>query len=275
MMTRKAVRRTPASLGILFVFLAVLAQGQTQSRKAAPAQQSGKEVEELRNEIRELRQGQEAIRKELEEIKRLLLAKAAPARPAPPDKINIAGRPIRGDENARVVMVEFSDYQCPYCGLFFRNTLPQLEQEYIKAGRIRYVFNHLPLEELHGFAFKAAQAAECAGEQGKFWELHNRLFSNPNALSPNDLTKQASSVELDLAKFNQCLASPRSSAIIRASLQQAASLGIDGTPGFVIAIIDAKNPRDPNLKIVGLVGGAQPFPVFKQAIEKALARLNS
>ena len=118
----------------------------------------------------------------------------------------------------------------------------------------------------------AHEAAACAGEQGKFWELHNRLFSNPNALSPGDLTKQASSLELDMTKFNQCLAGPGSSAAIRSSVQQAASLGIEGTPGFVIAIIDNKNPRDPNLKIVGLVGGAQPFPVFKQAIDKALAR---
>jgi protein-disulfide isomerase len=274
MLIDKAVRRTAVSLGILIIVLAVLVQGQKAPRKSASPSSSQKELEELKREVRELKQGQEAIQQELDELKRLLARLGPAARPAPPEKISIGGRPIRGDENARVVLIEFSDYQCPYCGLFYRDTLPQLEQEYVKAGKIRYVFNHLPLEEIHGFAFKAAQATECAGEQGKFWELHNRLFADQKALSPGDLTRQASAVGLDMAKFNQCLAGPKSSAVVRASLQEAENLGIEGTPAFVIAVIDTKNPRDPNIKIVAMLGGAQPFPAFKQALDKALARQN-
>jgi protein-disulfide isomerase len=278
MLIARAARRTAVPFGILTLILAsspaIRAQGRTTPRKAADSQQS-KQLEELRNELREMRQGQEAIQKELDEIKRLLTAKlGAPARPAPPEKISIEGRPIRGDHNARVVVVEFSDYQCPYCGLFFRNTMPQLEQEYIKAGKIRYVFNNLPLEEIHSFAFKAAQAAECAGEQGKFWELHDRLFANQNALSPGNLTTQAASAGLDMAKYSQCVASTGSSAGIRRNLQQAMSLGIEGTPAFVIGIVDAKDLRDPTIKIVATIGGAQPFQVFKQAIDKILASQN-
>jgi protein-disulfide isomerase len=254
----------------------MLAQGQTAAGKSPPPrQQATSEQEELRREVRELKQGQEAIQKELQEIKRLLLAKAAaPARPAPPEKISIAARPFRGDENARIVLVEFSDYQCPFCGRFFRDALPQIDREYIKTGKIKYVFNHMPLEEIHPRALQAAQAAECAGEQGKFWELHDRMFGNQNALSPADLTSQAKAIGLDMPKFSQCLESGRTSAAIQASQEQAASMGIEGTPAFVIGLLDPKNPRDPNLKILGLIGGAQPYTVFKAALEKALGRPN-
>lgn len=272
--TGKAVRRTAVSFGIVIVLLASLlvsvVQGQTAPRKSTSP---NKEQEELRREIRELRQGQEAIQKELQEIKRLLLTKeaAAPPRPVRPEKISINGRPIRGNENARVVVVEFSDYQCPYCGLFFRDTMPQLDKEYIQAGKIKYVFNNLPIAEIHPAAFKAAQAVECAGEQGKFWELHDRLFSNQRALSPSDLTSQAKAIGLDMTKFNQCLESEKAASAIRTGLQEAASLGIQGTPAFVIALVDARNPGDTNIKILSMIGGAQPFSVFKAAIEKALA----
>ena len=278
MSTCKAVRHTVTSaiLIVLLASLAMLVHGQTATGKSVPPQQqANSEQEELRREIRELRQGQEAIQKELQEIKRLLLAKsAAPPRPALPEKISIGARPFRGDENARIVLVEFSDYQCPFCGRFFRDAMPQIDQEYIKTGKIKYVFNNMPLEEIHPRALQAAQAAECAGEQGKFWELHDRMFANQNALSPADLTSQAKAIGLDMSKFSQCLESGRTSAAVRAGLEQAASMGIEGTPAFVIGLIDPKNPRDPNIKILGLIGGAQPYPVFKAALEKALARQN-
>ena len=285
MFTGKAVRGTVVSFGILIVLLASLSaslsasivQGQTAPRKTkSPRQQPNQDQEELRREIRELRAGQEAIQKELQEIKRLLLTKeaAGPSRPVRPEKISINGRPIRGNENARVVVVEFSDYQCPYCGLFFRDTMPQLDREYIQAGKIKYVFNNLPIEEIHPAAFKAAQAVECAGEQNKFWQLHDRLFSNQRALSPSDLTSQAKAIELDMTKFNQCLAGEKAATAVRTGLQQAASLGIQGTPAFVIALVDARNPGDTNIKILSMIGGAQPFSVFKTAIDKALAAQN-
>ena len=241
---------------------------------AKPSQTvSSNTEEELRREIRELKQGQEAIQKELQEIKKLLLAReAAAAKPtARPEKINISSRPFRGNESARIVMVEFSDYQCPFCGRFFKDTLPQLDKEYIQSGKIKYVFNHLPLDDIHPVAFKAAQAVECAGDQGKFWDLHGRFFANQNLIGNGDLAAQAKVVGLDITRFDQCLQSGKTEASVRAGVEQAGSLGIQATPTFVIAQVDAKNPSDPNIKILTVIGGAYPFPVFKSALDRALA----
>jgi protein-disulfide isomerase len=275
----KAGKRSAICYGILLVFLTLPGkhvQGQTPTATPAPrSQQPSNEQEEVRREIRELKEGQEALKNELQEIKRILLAndRVPPTRPAPPDKIDIGSRPVRGNNAARVVLIEFSDYQCPFCGRFFRDILPLVDKEYIRAGKIKYVFNNLPLEEIHSQAFVAAQAVECAGEQGRFWELHDRMFANQNALAPNDLAARAKAIELDMTKFNQCLESGRTATAIRANLAEAERMGIEGTPAFVIGLIDARNPSDTNLKILGSIGGAQPFPVFKAAIDKALTQV--
>lgn len=276
MHTGEAVRRGTVCFVILTVVMVIAAVGQTTPGKSEPQAKSRDDLTELRKEVRKLRQDQEAIRKELRELRELLLAKnaGAPSRPAAPTTMAIRGRPFRGNDNARVVIVEFSDYQCPYCGAFFRDSLPQLEREYIQTGKIRYVFNSMPLEEIHPLAFKASQAAECAGDQGKFWELHDWMFANQKTLASRDLVSRAETLGLDLTKFNQCLASDKSAAVVRASMEEAESLGIDGTPTFVIGLADARNPRGSNIKIVGILAGAQPFSVFRTVIEKALASSN-
>jgi protein-disulfide isomerase len=269
MFNAQAVRRTAVSFAIACAVLPGPARSQTPGKSVRPSD----ERQEIRQEIRKLREGQDAIQKELQEIKRLLLAKEAggPGRPARLENISINGRPFRGSQNARVVLVEFSDYQCPFCGRFYRDTLPQVEKEYIEARKIKYVFNNLPLEELHSSAFRAAQAVECAFDQGKFWELHQRLFANPNALAPSDLAMQAKAAGLDVTQFNQCLESGKTSAVVRAGIELAGSIGIQATPTFVVGLVDAKNPDTNNIKILSVISGAHPFPVFKAAIDKALA----
>lgn len=269
--TAEAIRRTAVSFGILVVLLVQLSAGQTAPGKSATRPKSNNEREQLRKEIRELKQGQEEIRKELFQIKQMLLERQAPARPARPEKISIAARPSRGAEMARVVVVEFSDYQCPFCALFFRQTLPQLDQDYIKTGKIKYVFNNVPLDHIHPAAFKAAEAAECAGDQSRFWEMHDKIFTNPRTLSPADLTTHAKAIGLDMTQFSQCLDSGKTTPAVRAGLVQAANVGVDGTPTFVIALTDARNPNDPNVKVLSIISGAQPYAVFKSALDKALA----
>jgi protein-disulfide isomerase len=228
--------------------------------------------DDVRREIRELKQGQEAIQKELQEIKKLLLARDPDAgKPPRPERMSINSRPFKGSNTARLVMVEFSDYQCPFCGRFYRDTLPLLDKEYIQSGKMRYVFNNLPLDDLHPVAFKAAQAVECAGDQGKFWDLHGRLFSNQSSLANGDMSTPAKAVGLDMEQFEKCLSSGKTEAIVRAGVQQAGSLGIQSTPSFVIGIVDGQNPGDANVKILGVINGAYPFPVFKTALDKALA----
>lgn len=269
MLTAKAVLGAALCFGIISGLVPGPSRAQAPSTNSAPQQKPNSE-EELRRDIRELKQGQEAIQRELQELKRLLLARE-PARPARPEKISIASRPFRGSEGARVVLVEFSDYQCPFCGRFYRDTLPLVDKEYIQAGKIKYVFNNLPLDDLHPIAFKAAQAVECAGDQGKFWDLHGRLFANQNSLASIDWTAQAKAIGLSVPQFDQCLTSGKTEAAVRAGVEQAGSLGIQATPSFVIGLVDTKNPTDTNIKILTVIAGAYPYTVFKSAIDKALA----
>jgi protein-disulfide isomerase len=203
----KAVIRTAIYFGVLGALFAVQTHAQNGSEKpngstgAQPADltkprstpNSKTEQEDIWLQIKELKQGQEQLRKEMRELKQLILALQAP-RPGAPDKISVGQRPTRGSDIARVVVVEFSDYQCPYCAMFFRQTLPQLDQEYIKTGKIKYVFNNVPLDQLHPSAFKAAEAAECARDQGKFWEMHDQIFAHQKTLSIADLNAHAKTV---------------------------------------------------------------------------------
>ena len=144
-------------------------------------------------------------------------------------------------------------------------------QEYVKTGKVRYVFRDLPLVQIHPHAFKAAEAANCAGEQGKFWEMHNRLFENTRALAPANLTQYALALELDGAKFAQCLESGKQAAEVRKDMGDAGAAGVPGTPGFIVGIVNPKNPRDPNVRIFKSFSGAQPFATFKAVLDDALA----
>jgi protein-disulfide isomerase len=152
--------------------------------------------------------------------------------------------------------------------------MPQLEQEYVKTGKVKYVFRDLPLESIHPYAFKAAEAAHCALEQGRFWEMHNRLFQNQRELEPTRFSFYAQNIELDVPKFTQCLASEKYAAEIRQDMADAANANIQATPSFVIGLANPRNPQDPNIKVLKIISGAQPYVVFKAALDSALAAQN-
>jgi protein-disulfide isomerase len=105
--------------------------------------------------------------------------------------LSVDGAPSMGNGDAKVTLIEFSDYQCSFCGRHFSQTLPRLMTEYVKTGKVKYVLRDFPLEPIHPLAFKAAEAARCASDQGKYWEMHDRLFSNQQALGPKDLPRHA------------------------------------------------------------------------------------
>ena len=164
--------------------------------------------------------------------------------------------PVEGAKNAPVTIIEFSDFQCPFCERFYTQTLPQIENEYIKTGKAKLVYRDFPLS-FHENAQKAAEAGECADEQGKFWVMHDMIFENQASLSVADLKKYAGRVGLDQAKFDSCLDSSKYAAEVQKDQTDGQAAGVTGTPGFVI------NGR--------LIVGAQPFSAFKQAIDAALA----
>lgn len=161
-----------------------------------------------------------------------------------------------GDEDAPVTIIEFSDFQCPFCKRFFDQTKPQLEKEYIETGKVKFVYMHFPLSSIHPDAEPAALASECAGEQGKFWEYHDLLFENQRSLSETDLKQYAADLGLNEDQFNNCLDSGKYQDKVDSDFNQGSSNGISGTPGFLI------NGRP--------LSGAQPFSAFQNIIEQEL-----
>jgi protein-disulfide isomerase len=240
------------------------------------AQASKEDVEALKKQIQDLATSQAAIQKQLEEIRTLLKerpaaaaapAPAPPSGPAPGTMVNTASAPVEGDASAKVTIVEFSDFQCPFCARFHTGTLPQIQKEYVETGKVRHVFRNLPLEAIHPMAFKASEAALCAGDQDKYWEMHNLLFQNQRALAPEQLVGYAKTLGLDAAAFQSCLDSGKQAARIRTDLEEAGRLGLNGTPAFVIGVA----MPDGKVKTVKFVSGARPYADFKAAIDAALA----
>ena len=188
----------------------------------------------------------------------------APA-PLPVAPVSIAGAAIRGNPTARVAIIGYSDYQCPYCARFANETLPGLERTYLSSGQVLFAFKHLPIESIHRRAVAAAEAAECAGRQGLFWPMHDRLFADPKRLEPEDIQTRAVALSLDLAAFDRCTQG-QSADRVRADVAEAKSLGIAGTPTFFIGTVDA----DGRVKVVEQLRGAQPLAAFAAIIDRLL-----
>jgi len=169
----------------------------------------------------------------------------------------VGSLPPRGEEDAPVTMIEFSDFQCPFSARHFQQVFPQIEKEYIAAGKVKYYFRNFPLS-IHQYAQKAAEAARCADEQGRFWEYHDKLFANQQAISPENLKEWAKELGLDMAKFSDCLDSGRFEQAVKGDFADGQLAGVRGTPSFFI------NGR--------MVVGAKPFESFQEVIEAELGK---
>jgi protein-disulfide isomerase len=231
--------------------------------------QSSNDLEQLREEIEALKEGQKAIQGELEKIKGLLQGVRAPSpRAAENVVLNIEGAPYKGLENARLTLIEFSDYQCPFCSRHFRQTMPRIEKDYVDTGKLKYVFLNFPIESIHPKALKAAEAANCSGKQGKYWEMHDRLFANQKALTLKDILQYAQALDLDIAKFQQCLESGSQAERIRAEISAGREAGISGTPTFFLGFTE---PNSSKVKILRVIKGAHPYASFKSAMDSLLS----
>jgi protein-disulfide isomerase len=182
-------------------------------------------------------------------------------------KVRIAGAPTLGRADAPVTIVEFSDFECPFCQRFFKSTLPEIKRDYVDTGKVRYVFLDFPLEQMHSQARKAAEAAHCAGDQGRFWEMHDILFDQSASLDPRRYVEYARKLNLEAAAFELCLGSGKQTANINGGLASGRALGINATPSFIIG----KTERGDAVAGGRIITGAQPYEQFRQAIEQALA----
>jgi protein-disulfide isomerase len=161
-------------------------------------------------------------------------------------------------------MVEFTDFQCPFCQQFHVQTFAQLKKNYIDTGKLRFVSRDLPLD-FHPNALQAAQAGRCAGEQGQFWAMRDRMNSNPDKLDMASLAEFALDLKLNVTNFRSCIESGKYKNAIRSDSQTAEKIGANGTPSFVLGKSTPEGVEGE------LIIGAMPYEVFDQKI-KALAR---
>ena len=174
------------------------------------------------------------------------------------------GRPTMGKPDAKITVVEFTDYQCPFCRRFATTTFDKLKQTYIDTGQVRWVVLDMPLS-FHKDAMNASRASHCANEQGKFWEFRELLYQNQDKLLPEHLADYARNVGLQAEAFDQCFTSNRYQEDIERDQEAAKSERITGTPTFVIG-------RTTDDIITGQrIVGAQPYKAFTEAIDKQLA----
>jgi protein-disulfide isomerase len=173
---------------------------------------------------------------------------------------------VEGSKNAKVTIVEFSDFQCPYCSKFFTGAYPEIKKNYIDTGKVKLVFRNFPLD-FHPGAMPAALAALCAKEQGgdtAFFKMHDKLFADQATVFADTsvidatLKKMAANMGLNTAKFNTCLDSKKYQKDVEADLADASSVGISGTPSFIVG--------------GRIISGAQPYASFKVLIDQALAK---
>jgi protein-disulfide isomerase len=215
----------------------------------------------------------DTIEKDVKEIKELLKALAATSSnqlqrqiPSSPDvTVSFDQAPIKGDPKAALILVEFSDYQCPFCGRFFRSTLPEIDNAYIQTGKLRHVLKDFPLP-MHSHAAQAAEAADCAGAQGKYWEMHDLLFNNQQALGLQQLTAYANSLKLDMKAFDNCMSSGTFKDKIARDIAEGQRIGVSGTPSFILGVTtDGRTIKG------SVITGARPFPFFQEQIDSKLA----
>jgi protein-disulfide isomerase len=261
--------RIPMLARLLGVFLVVL------STTASLAADSSDELAALRKEVEALKESQKALQRDLQDVKALLRARLAPPAAQGPEEtlaqpvmLDIDGAPFLGSKDAKVTVVEFSDFQCPFCARHAQNTMPAIVKDYVDAGKVKYVLRDFPIPSLHPTSEKSHEAAYCAGEQGKYWQMHDRLFGNIRGQDAKELTAYARTLGLDVGKFEQCVGSQRYAGRVRKAVEEGQRAGVRGTPTFFVGVsADGRTVR-----ATRMVRGAQPYERFKGAIDAVLAQ---
>lgn len=190
-------------------------------------------------------------------------APTLPSEPSEPERVQVSldgAAGVKGEENAPITIVEFSDYQCPFCERFYSQTLPSMLSDYVESGKVKLVFKDLPLP-FHPNADNAAVAARCGGEQGNYWGMHDELFGNQESWvslpDPSEtFAGYATKIGLDGGKLKDCMKSGKFDKVIQENVREANKVGLSGTPSFVIN----------GLSVVG----AQPYQVFQQVLDQEL-----
>jgi protein-disulfide isomerase len=211
------------------------------------------------------RQQADQILNELRQIRQLLERQQAQA-PRPQEeqatraKLNLAGFAMLGSKEAPLTIVEFTDYQCPFCQRFHVTAFPDLKKNYIDTGKVRFYSRDMPLD-FHPNAMRAAEAARCASDQGQFWQLRDVMGANPNKLDLDSLVADATDLKMDVNAFRACVESEKYKNSVQTDVMDAMKIGASGTPTFVVG------KSTPDGVDGELVVGAQPYPMFDQKLK--------
>jgi protein-disulfide isomerase len=178
----------------------------------------------------------------------------------------VSNAAIEGSPNAKIVLVEFSDYHCPYCGRHANTVEDELRKDFVSTGRVRHVFFNFPLETIHPQAAKVAEGAECARKQGKFWEMHDRLFVHQQNLTIETVHGLVRTMDLDQPQFLECFDNGRTMTRIQADLKIGRGLNVNSTPTFFIGIA----LPDGSVKLQKRFTGSVSFAIFEQILEDVI-----
>jgi protein-disulfide isomerase len=245
-------------------YLAVFAAATTLLGGATVARAQGITSDQAQQILDELK----AIRKTLEQ--RPVAAPSQPQAQAQPvsDKVSMAFTPggfSVGKDDAPLVLVEYTDYQCPFCQRFHNDAYAQLKTNFIDTGKLRFVSRDFPLD-FHENARRSAVAARCAAEQGKYWELRHTMIVNASQLQPDKIVGYAQSASMDVAKFKTCVDSDKYRAAIDKDVAEGTAAGVNGTPSFVLGRVE--NGKLDGVRLVG----AMPYQQFEAKINEMLAQ---
>lgn len=227
-----------------------------------------------KEEILQLRIQVGEIQKDLVEIKQLIKDSARAPAPAAAaagfrsQTVSVENSPFKGKVDATVTIVEFSDYDCPFCARHYRDVMPILQTEYIDTGKVKFVMRENPIASLHKNAMNASIAALCAGEQDKYWEMHNLLFDNQRELGVDNLKSFAGTIGLDTGSFNECLDGKKTAGQVRKDMATSAKLGMRGTPGFFIGLTDQSDSNKVEASVY--LKGAKSIDAFRASIDDLL-----
>lgn len=219
---------------------------------------SRQQADDILNELRQIRQLLERQAQGQAQAQ----AQQAPTKPARA-KLNLTGAQMLGSKDAPITIVEFTDYQCPFCQRFHSATYPELKKNFIDNGKVRFYSRDLPLDSLHPNAFRAAQSGRCAADQGQFWKMREVMALNPDKLDMDSLIGYAQDLKLDVPVFRSCIETEKYKSAVQSDVLEAMRVGADGTPAFVIG------KSTPDGVDGELLVGAQPLPEFVRAIARA------
>lgn len=203
-----------------------------------------------------------------------LTATRRPQRPPEPKlptvPVSLDGAKLRGSQTAKVAIIEYSDFQCPYCGRFARETLPTIERDYVDSGKVLFAFRQFPLETIHSSALGAAEATECASRQNQFWQMHDLAFADQTHLDADTFAARAKKLFLDTTAFQSCLKTEAAERV-HDDAKTGGPFGVTGTPTFILGTVQL----DGQFKAVKRLSGALSVPDFKVALDEILSSTNA